>query len=92
MNTKRKIAVFKELKYNYESVCDEQFDTFKDYVRLTEFVEVEFPPLQSEEIVQKQLDALDMAESELRNRFQEALGGIERQREELRAITYKPAA
>lgn len=92
METKRKLAVFKSLRHGHESVCGEIFDTFEDYARLTEFVEIDFPPLRNEEVVQKQLDALDRAEGELRNKFQEALSGIERQREELRAITYTPAA
>jgi hypothetical protein len=91
MKTKYKLAVFKS-PYGDESVCIELFDTFSDYVRLSEFVEVEFKPLQSEIVVQKQLDALDKAESQLRNKFQEALNGLNRQREELRAITYTPAA
>jgi hypothetical protein len=90
MKTKFKLAVFKS-PYGDESVCIELFDTFDDYVRMSEFVEVEFKPLSSEVVVQKQLNALDKSESELRNKFQEALNRIERQREELRAISYTPA-
>jgi hypothetical protein len=82
MKTTQKLALFKNLKHGHESVCDEIFDTFHDYVRLTEFVEVNFPPLNNEEVVEKQF----------RERFQEALNEIERQRQELRAITYTPAA
>jgi hypothetical protein len=92
MKTTQKLALFKNLKHGHESVCDEIFDTFHDYVRLTEFVEVNFPPLNSEEVVEKQLKALDSAEHDVRTRFQEALNEIERQRQELRAITYTPAA
>ncbi len=92
MKTTHKLALFKNLTYGHESVCEEIFDTFHDYVRLTEFVEVNFPPLNSEEVLEKQLKALDSAEQDVRTRFQEALNEIERQRQELRAITYKPAA
>lgn len=90
MNTKQKLAIFKQLDRGYESVCNERFDTFEDYVRLTEFAEVEFRPLAGDEVVQKQLNALDRAEGELRNKFQAALNTIEQQRQELRAITYRP--
>lgn len=68
---------------DYERVCG--------YVRISEFVEVEFPPLKDQVIVEKQIAALDKAETELRTKFQAALNGIEQQRQELRAITYTPA-
>jgi len=90
-----KIAKFKRLGEG--TTCS--FETFgaegcfmeshAAYIRITEYAEVEFIPLCSEDVVQKQLNALDSAETEVRNRFQEALREIERQRQELRAITVK---
>lgn len=91
MKTKQKIAIFRNIEHGYESILDGQFDSFEEYVRLSEFVEVEFQPLTGDEFVQKQLSALDKAESALRAQFQIALNGIEQQRQELRAITYQPA-
>lgn len=90
-----KIAKFKRLGEDgngcFESIDSEGsfMERHPGYVRLTEYTEVEFTPLHTDEIVQKQLDALDKAESELRNKFQAALSKIETQREELRAITYQ---
>lgn len=89
-----KIARFKRLgegsfeTYGEEGCFMERHDA---YIRLTEYAEVEFQPLCSEEVVQKQLDALAGAETELRNRFQDALNSIEQQRANLLAIAYFPA-
>jgi hypothetical protein len=88
-----KIAMFKRLgEHSYESVQTSDFETIKGFIRLTEYVEVEFHPLRDETVVEKHLKALDDAESEVRIRFQQALQDIEQQRQELRAITYTPAA
>lgn len=86
-----KIAIFKRIgtDYPYEAIkpeSDEKYTT-NDFVRTSEYIEVEFPPCLSDEVVQKQIDALDWAESELRNKFQAALNSLEQQRAELRAIT-----
>ena len=88
-----KLAKFKRLgEASFETVLDEIFETIPGYIRLSEYVKVEFPPLRDETVVEKHLKALNDAETEVRNRFQQALNEIERQREELRAITYTPAA
>ena len=85
-----KLAQFRSIgERSYESVLEEWADGSSSYVRISEFVEVEFPPLHNDEVVQRQLDGLDRVEQALREKFQEALGGLERQRAELRAITYQ---
>ena len=89
-----KVAKFKRLGEGaFETIIDEEspLATLDCYVRLTEWVDVEFRPLRDEAIVEKQLNALEKAEAELRTKFELALGEIERQRQELRAITYVPA-
>ena len=90
-----KLAVFKSIEpgslYGWETVQGEGHEKLDRYIRISEYVVVEFPPLKGDEVVQKQLSALDKAEGELRGRFQAALGQIEQQRQELRAITYRPA-
>lgn len=87
-----KLAKFKRLgEHSYETITEEWADGCRDYVRLSEYVEVEFPPLRDEAIVERQLEALDRTENALRTQFQQALSGIEQQRAELRAITYTPA-
>lgn len=76
-----------------------QYETFKteaeakyigeDFVQISGYVEVEFPPLTDEFIIEQHLSVLDKAETALRNKFQAALDGIEQQRQELRAITHQ---
>ena len=82
-----------ESGFSYESIHTEEdgngLESACGYVRLTEFIDVNFVPLQSGEVVEKQVAALDVAETELRNKFQAALNKIEQRREELRAITYQ---
>lgn len=86
-----RIARFKRLgEHSFETFGDEALERVKGYVRLTEYVEVEFPPLRDGVLVEKHLEALDAAEAEVRTRFQSMLNEIERQRQELRAITHKP--
>lgn len=88
-----RIAVFKMLRtsHPFETIKDESWEKHMadDYVRISEYIDVEFPRLKSEEVVQKQLDALDTMEKEVRTKFQAALNTIEQQRQELRAITVK---
>jgi hypothetical protein len=63
-----KLALFHSVdKTGYTSVLQEWADQSNNYVRISEFVDVEFP-----------------AE---REKFQETLNDIDRQRQELRAIT-----
>lgn len=88
-----KIATYRYMgTAGYDTVSDDSLDGVRDYVRTSEYVDVTFPPLAEKEVVAKQLSALDAAEAELRNKFQEALNGLDRRREELRAITYTPAS
>lgn len=89
-----KLAVFKNIElgslHGWETVGTDNYEQVDRYIRVSEYVDVEFPPLKGEEVVQKQLTALDKAEGELRGRFQAALNQIEQQRQELRALTYRP--
>lgn len=85
-----KIARFKRLgEHSFECVQTEDFETIKGYIRLTEYVDVDFPPLRDDAVVEKHLKALDDAEADVRTRFQQALNEINNQRQELRAITYQ---
>lgn len=86
-----KLAIFKSIgECTYTSVCEPLFETMGNYVRLTEYVQVEFPQLQDGAIIQKHLEALDKAEAAITERYFEKLAEIKQQKEELRAITYQP--
>ena len=62
------------------------------FVRVSEWVEVDFTPRASDEAVSEQLAALNSVETELRNQFAQRLHEIEKERAKLRAITFQPVA
>lgn len=88
-----KVALFKDITWQHSTPtpCSESMETLDMYARVSEYVEVDFPPLSTDAAVKQQLDALDRTEKELRNQFQQKLGGIENRRAELQALTYVPA-
>lgn len=61
-------------------------DTHPNYLRLTEWTDVELPDLPKQDLVSAQVSALDEAERELRRKFADALSEIGRRRQELIAL------
>jgi hypothetical protein len=59
-------------------------------VRISEPVEVEFPPLSEQVVIEKQLKAIDAKEREIRERFQRALDVLNDDRQKLQALTVQP--
>jgi hypothetical protein len=91
LNRHRKLAIFKNIGESpFVCVSESMFDKIPGYVRLTEYVEVEFPPLQDHAVIAKHLEALDRAEAAVTKRYFETLADLKQQKEELRAITYNP--
>lgn len=84
-----KIAVYKDVQYNFESICKDSFEGVKGYVRVSDFVEVEFPKLSDDETIQKQLHALDEVRAEVSRKFAEALKEIDDAKAQLQALTYE---
>lgn len=62
------------------------------YVRISEYLDINFPPRPAEEIVPAQIAALDSAETELRAKFQAKLQEIAGQRAKLLCLTHEVAA
>lgn len=58
------------------------------YVRVSEYLDINFPSRPAEEIIPAQIAALDAAEAELRAKFQEKLHEIAEQRAKLKALTW----
>ena len=56
------------------------------YIRLTEFADVDFVPLPKEDVVPKQVAALENAKTEARAKFQAAINQIDEQISKLLAI------
>lgn len=88
-----KVALFKDITWAHSTPTTGGpfMESMKEYARVSEYVEVEFPPLAAEAVVKSQLDGLDRAEQELRNQFQQKLDAINNRRAELQALTFVPA-
>jgi hypothetical protein len=101
-SNKRKVALFQRVGSDswfsvwYADV--EQSDDDADesqpdgYVRISQYVVVEFPPLEGDVVVEKQLQQLDRAEQEARVELQQKLNQINDVRQKLLALTFRPAA
>jgi hypothetical protein len=93
-----KIAQLKRIGENFEFTtildqesvesCPEIYG--REYVRLTEWTDVMFVPRAAEDTAREQLDALDVAEGQLRRKFAEKLDQIASERAKLRALTHQP--
>lgn len=85
-----KIAQFKTgiQTLNY---CDEDIGKIMEgtWVRLTEYLDVTFIPLPSDEVVAKQLRQLDDAEKELRLQFQGKMNELVDARSKLLSLTHE---
>lgn len=94
-----RVALFKNASsiYSYESAVmetsvDKNGIYLPEYVRVSEWAEVDFKPLADEVVVQAQLKALDTVESELRMKFQDKLSQIDGERQKLLAIGHEVSA
>ena len=54
-----KYAIFKCQKYQYETIDNKHFEKVSGYIRMSEYVDVEFPPLPDEEVIPLEIAALD---------------------------------
>lgn len=97
--SKVKVALYKNTTYKWcagmvFSITEdgEEFsDRNKEYARVSEIVEVEFPPLSDEAVIRAQLDSLDETEQQIRVEFQHKLNALTERRAELQALTFVPA-
>lgn len=88
-----KVALYKEVTGGWETVSiGDNLEGSTTYVRISEFVDVEFPRLKDEETVRKQLDALDTVRAEVSRKFAAALREIDARKSSLQALTHEVAA
>lgn len=92
-----KVAVFRNIEPGgcldgFETIDTENFEKATGYVRISEYVEIEFPKLKDDLVIDKYIDALDRSERQVRLDFQKKLDEIAAQRANLLALTHKPAA
>jgi hypothetical protein len=85
---KEKIAVFKDIEGNYTSFLGEFADYWTNYVRISEFVEVEFPEREKATVIPDEIKVLDNMADEIRAKATEGLNNINRRKEELLALEH----
>lgn len=81
-----RVAMFKSIRFGYEvaSSCEYASDT--DYVRISEWVDVEFPPISNREVINNQITALDKMAKAVREKAADQLAIIEQKQAELLAL------
>ena len=94
MTEVKKVALYKYLKYSGFLSVDEATEykeKDKDYVRVSEIVEVAFPDRVKEEIVQQAVKNLDKLESAARLELHRKLEEIAKTRADLLQLPFIPA-
>lgn len=88
-----KLAAFKNSLGNHVSYLTVEMGQtmieYHKYTQVSEFVDVEFPPLPVQVVVEGQLKQLDAAEQNLRTQFQEKLNEIATARANLKSLTHE---
>jgi hypothetical protein len=90
-----KVALFRSMSTDNvmawnspEYLSEDKRDAYcpSDFVRISEWVDVEFPALASDEVIQAQLQQIDKAEQAVRERFHEELERFRGMRANLMAL------
>lgn len=84
-----KVALFKHVEYGCESPDGIRCENIKGYVRTSEYVEVEFPPLANFEVIEAQVAALEEAAAEINAKAFDAVANIKARIMELRSIGHE---
>jgi hypothetical protein len=100
--TKQKVALFQRVgDYSYLTIrnfpldlSDEDADrcVSDGHVRLSPWLEIEFPSLDTDDVINAQLAQLDKAEQRAREELQQRLNAINDTRQKLLALSFQPAA
>jgi hypothetical protein len=86
---KEKIAKFKSIDCGSISFLGEWAEGFSSYVRISEYIEVEFPDREQAECIKEEVNLLDNMADEIRAKATEGLNNINRRKEELLALEHK---
>ena len=82
----KRLAIFKDVKYGYNAYAESGLDLSTDYVRLSEYVDVDFPMLPPEEIASKEIAMLDWLSDDVREKFNDDQAEINRKKEAIITI------
>lgn len=83
-----KIAIFKNLEFGFETPSTDDLDDHQNYIRLTEYADVEFTPLDNGELTNKQIDFLKAKKKEIQAETEIKLNKIDVQISKLLALPH----
>lgn len=87
----QRLALWRHTKFDWLTVFERYSDDIEprhdDYVRVTEWMDVEFKPLSSSDVAAAQMVALSTLREHTVNEFKEKLGYIDGKIANLRALT-----
>lgn len=86
-----KVAEFQSIDCGYKTVATDSLDGSEHYIRISEYVDVEFPQLSGDEHIQGAVAALDRQRDRVVEELSRKLAEIDQRKKELLAITYQPA-
>jgi hypothetical protein len=86
-----KIAIFEYTSPNMKGMkfylTDAEAKYGSDKIRMSEYVDIDFPPRAAEEVVPEQIAAIDAQLAEVADKFGKALAELKARKAELLAIT-----
>lgn len=89
---KQRLALFKSMEHGVEITGDRNTEKYsQNYVRISEYVDVEFPPLQDEHVVRQQVEKLDAIADRITDDYRNKIAEIQERKSKLLAITHQPA-
>ena len=83
-----RIALFKNTEFGFDSIGGKYLEAGSNYVRTSEYVEVEFPPRMADEVVQDQVKALDAERQLVIAKYVKTLANIDERKARLLALTH----
>lgn len=96
------VALFKHMQFGFITVhgntsaelasMRQDAPSLNDYVRVSDVVEVELPPLSDDAVVAGAIKALDETRAEISREFARKLDEIDRQKADLLALTHQETA
>lgn len=87
-----RVAVFKSVRHGFELVLDNSMGDVSGYVRVSEFIDVEFPPLSDDKQIQLHVKELDAERTRLVRKHCEELAVIDERKSRLLALTHDKVA
>ena len=81
-----KIALFKNVELDFETVCGGEMEDCENYVRTSEYINVEFPPLANDEIIAQQIEILEQAKQNVQAQAERKLTELDHQIGKLLAL------